>query len=233
MNKEKDNYQAYWDENIGKWGDLYLDISHGHESLRGNKLLTWIYNRTIVPHEARLMKVRYQKTLEFIDRHVKPGTVVTDLGCGTGIFVVQCLMRGAKVNAVDISRESLEITRRTIEKQCSQYADKVTYQQCDVQETPLQNESDCTICVGVMPYIINKEKFLKNLLIPTKTAFIQFSSKHNIFNLIRSALPFLNVRNLQFQTEQQIKAIAEKIGFKTEKSEPFATGQLITLKKAV
>lgn len=233
MNKKKDTYEAYWDENITKWGDLYLNISHGHETLRGNRLLTWIYNRTIVPHEARLMKVRYQKTMEFIDQYVKRGTVVTDLGCGTGIFVVQCLIRGAKVNAVDISKESLEITRRNIEKQCPQHADKVTYQQCDAQVTPLQNESDCTICVGVMPYITNKENFLRNLLMPTKIAFIQFSSTNNFFNLIRLVLPFLNVRNLQFQTEQQIKTLAKKIGFKPEKSEVFATGRLITLTKAV
>jgi len=25
-------FQAYWNENIDKWGEKYLDISHGHET---------------------------------------------------------------------------------------------------------------------------------------------------------------------------------------------------------
>jgi precorrin-6B methylase 2 len=233
MKKERNTYQDYWDENIGKWGELYLDISHGHETLRGNKLLAWIYNHTVVPHEAKLMKVRYQKTLEFIDKHVTPGTVVTDIGCGTGIFVVQCLLRGAKVNAVDISTESLEITRRNVEKQCPQHVNNVTYQECDAQETPIKNESDFTICVGVMPYITNIDYFVVNILKSTRMAFIQFSSKNNLINIIRIIFPLLNVRNLQFHTEMEISTISRKCDFIAARSEVFATGRLITLEKTV
>lgn len=228
MNTDKTNeYKKYWDQNIDKWGDLYLDISHGHERLQGFKPITWIYNRTIVPHEAALMKIRYKKTIDFIEENVKPGVTVTDIGCGTGIFVVQCLLRGARVNAIDFSHTALEITRKNILAQCPEHAEKVNYQQSDGQEVMLP-PSDFTLCVGVMPYIGHTKEFLKNTLTPTKKAFIQYSEKHNFFNIVRIVFPFLNVRNLKFQTENMLEEEAKNLGFKKIKSEKFATGRLVT-----
>lgn len=228
MSTEKNTaYKEYWDQNIDKWGDLYLNISHGHETLSGNKLITWLYNRTLVPYEAALMKVRYKKTVEFIEQNVQTGTVVTDIGCGTGIFVVQCLLRGAIVNAIDLSDTALAVTRKNIESQCPQYAANVRYQQCDGQETLLPT-SDVTICVGVMPYITNVPVFLHNILTPTKKAFIQYSSQTSPSNIIRILLPFLNVRNLKFQTETLLTKKAQELGFLKVKSEKFATGRLLT-----
>jgi 2-polyprenyl-3-methyl-5-hydroxy-6-metoxy-1,4-benzoquinol methylase len=223
-------YKEYWDRNIDKWGDLYLDISHGHETLKGSKPLTWIYNRTLVPYEAVLMKVRYRKTIEFIEQNIKPGMIVTDIGCGTGIFVVQCLLRGARVNAIDLSDTALEITRKNVMSQCPRHAAHVSYQQCDGQEMMLP-QSDFTICVGVLPYVGDTKSFLTNILTPTKKAFIQYSAKNNVFNWVRTMLPFLNVRSLKFQTERMLTQEAEVLGFKKIKSEKFATGRLLTFAK--
>jgi len=223
-------YKEYWDRNIEKWGDLYLDISHGHEALKGSKPFTWLYNRTLVPYEATLMKIRYRKTIDFIEENIKPGVTVTDIGCGTGIFVVQCLLRGARVNAIDISYTALEITKKNVLSQCPQYGANVSYQQCDGQEVMLP-PSDFTICVGVLPYVGNIKEFLTNILIPTKKAFIQYSAKNNLFNRVRILLPFLNVRNLKFQTENMLTHEAKNLGFQKTKSEAFATGGLLTLEK--
>lgn len=228
--KNKSSYKKYWDQNISRWGDLYLDISHGHEKLEGNKLVAWLYNRIVVPYESYLMKIRYEKTIEFIDQYVKKDTVVSDIGCGTGIFVVECLLRGAKVNALDISQSSLDVTRANVESKCPQLANNVTYKQCDAQ-TVMMPQSDCSICVGVLPYVSDEFSFLKNLLVPTNIAFIQYSGKYSFSNMLRRMLPFLNVRRLKFQTESIISESAYSFGFISVLSEKFATGKLLTFKK--
>ena len=82
------------------------------------------------------MKERYRWTIAFLDEYVKPGTVFSDLGCGTGIFVVEAAKRGGIVNAVDFSESSLVATRRAVET-CAPDA-KVTYVRADVQTAIFQ-----------------------------------------------------------------------------------------------
>lgn len=229
MKKSTDSsYKKYWDENISRWGDLYLNISHGHEKLSGVPGITWLYNRFIVPYEAKLMKVRFQKTVEFIDRYVGEGKTLNDLGCGTGIFVVKALQCGASVNAIDLSGESLKITESNVKTKSPEGQDRVTYTQADAQTQSLP-KSDACLCVGVLPYVTDVEAFLGNLLDATNVAFIQFTDKYNFSNRIRRLFPFLNVRNLQFQTLNQLETIASKIGFEVIHCEDFATGKLVTL----
>ena len=230
MTKKERSYEKYWDENISRWGDLYLKISHGHETLEGSKIVGWIYNRVIVPYESYLMKIRYQKTIDFIEEYVKDGITVNDIGCGTGIFSVECLMRGAKVNALDISQTSLDQTSMNIEAKCPQLSVNIFCYKYDVQKE-MPPESDCTICVGVMPYIDDTESFLENLLTPTRIAFIQFSSSNSPSNVVRRVLPFLNVRRLKFQTEKTITEIADGLGFNKISSNKFATGGLLIFQK--
>ena len=231
MSKDtKGNYQNYWDRNISKWGDLYLNISHGHESLNGNPVITWLYNRIVVPYEASLMKVRYQKTIAFLDEYITKETVLNDVGCGTGIFTVEALNRGAKVNAIDLSDESLKVTRQNVSKRLPAKADDVTYMQADGQFDKLP-PSNLSLCVGVLPYVTDSKTFLKHLLENTETAFVQFTDKHRFSNRVRRLFPFLNVRKLQFQSVQEIVDAAEKIGFSVMHIENFATGKLVVLGK--
>ena len=227
----KGSYERYWDKNISKWGDLYLNISHGHESLNGNPFITWLYNRVIVPYEAKLMKVRYQKTIDFLDKYVTQATVMNDLGCGTGIFTVEALSRGAKVNAIDLSEESLKVTEQNVAKQIPDAVEKVTYMQADGQNDPLPASNLC-ICVGVLPYVTDSKTFLKHLLESTEVAFIQFTDKKRFSNRIRRLFPFLNVRKLQFQSVEDIVGTAKKLGCSVVSIENFATGKLVVLEKA-
>ena len=228
--KPRNAFKNYWDENISKWGDLYLQISHGHESLNGNRFFTWLYNRLIVPYEAKLMKQRYKKTVDFINTELKKGATLNDLGCGTGIFIVESLKKGVKVNAIDLSETSLQITQTNVDTKCPTLASNVEYFQADAQEQTLP-EGDVTICVGVLPYIENLESFMQNLLGSTQVALVQYTERKNIFNFIRSILPFLNVRNLQFQTEKEMQSCAQQNGFEITGSEPFATGRLLIFRK--
>ena len=88
------DYRSYWNQNIERWGDFYLDISHGHETLNAPPWLAAMYRATVGRLERRLMAERYARTVALLDRFVRPGITLSDLGCGTGIFVVEALKRG-------------------------------------------------------------------------------------------------------------------------------------------
>src|SRR5450759_3918388 len=108
--------QEYWNENIDKWGDLYLEISHSHESLQAPGWLDFLYKKIIMPKESRLMADRYRLTMSFIDEYISEGIVAVYLGCGTGIFTVEMLRRGARVKAVDFAQSSLRLTQALVER---------------------------------------------------------------------------------------------------------------------
>jgi 2-polyprenyl-3-methyl-5-hydroxy-6-metoxy-1,4-benzoquinol methylase len=119
--KTNKNSKHYWDHNIDKWADLYLDISHGHEEFDTFWIWSKLYNKFLVPYEAKLMKTRYSKTREFIEAHISSGMHVSDIGCGVGTFSVHLLLKGALVNVIDISKKSLALTKLNLEKFATRY----------------------------------------------------------------------------------------------------------------
>ncbi len=94
----------YWDRNIEEWGKLYLHEPHPDEELDAPAWLRTVYGWAIVPMEARLMARRFAITMGFISRYVRQDMTVVYVGCGTGIFTVELLRRGASVKAVDFDR---------------------------------------------------------------------------------------------------------------------------------
>jgi len=215
------DYKNYWDKNIDKWADLYLQISHGHEELDAPGWLGKIYNATVAKHEAALMRERYAITLSFIDSHVKPGKVFADIGCGTGIFVVEALKRGAKALAIDFSDRSLEVTKENVAKNAP--GSDVSFFQLDVENQPLP-KSDLAIMVGVTPYLAGLDRFLGNVLASTDLALIQYTDPFHWANIIRTVLPFLNVRRLVFHSKAAVDASYQKRGWILVHRRKFATG---------
>src|SRR5258706_6900907 len=183
------DYKNYWDKNIDKWAELYLQISHGHEELDAPSWLGKIYNATIAKHEAALMRERYAITISFIDIYVTSGKTFADIGCGTGIFVVEALKRGAKALAIDFSDRSLEVTKENVAKNAPD-AD-VAYFQLNVENQALP-KSDFAIMVGVTPYLAGLEHFLGNVLGSTDLLLIQYTDPSHWANIIRTVFPFLN-----------------------------------------
>lgn len=229
--EEREGYQDYWERNITEWGAFYLDISHGHERLHGPAWLNWIYKHTIVPVEAKLMAKRHELTTAFIRKNVRPGTVFADLGCGTGIFVLEALMQGAsKVHAVDFTSSALDTTRRLVEKHAPDKAALIDYHKLDLQADK-HPVSDVSICVGVTPYIRNLDGFLSNAVEATKLLFCQFSEPHHWANRLRVLMPFLNVRKLIFHSRRDVDATISRHSATRVEREDFATGFIDTIQK--
>jgi SAM-dependent methyltransferase len=218
-----DKFQEYWNKNIDQWGHKYFDVSHGHETFDRPAWFTAIYNATAGKLERKLMKERYRRTIAFLDEYVKHGLVFSDLGCGTGIFVVEAAKRGAVVNAVDFSESSLSTTRKTV----ARYAPdaEVTFIQADVQTGALP-KSDVTLAMGVTPYLTDIEAFLSNALPKTKILCCQYTDPNSWASLIRRALPVLDVRSLQCYSKDEISALYAKYGGTLCRRERFASGYI-------
>jgi predicted RNA methylase len=214
-------YREYWEKNISQWAEFYLDISHGHETLEGPSWLGRAYNATIAKYEARLMRDRFELTRAFIEENVHPGVVLADIGCGTGIFVVKAARRGASVEAIDFSTESLKATRANVERHTPDAV--VHYHQLDVQKDRLPR-SDVAIMVGVTPYLSNLSGFLDCVLASTNLLFCQYVDPCHWANRLRRTVPVLNVRRLVFHNSRDVDGCYAEHGWRLDKRFRFATG---------
>ena len=217
------DYRAYWEQNIDRWADLYLDISHGHETFDRPAWLTALYNATLAKHERKLMRARYQLTVDHLRRFLKQGDAFSDIGCGNGIFVVEAVKIGiGDVNAMDFSEASLAAARRVV----AQHAPlaNVRYIHADIQKPVDLPKSDLSLAMGLTPYLSNMNAFWANVLPQTKTLICHYIDPYHWASRIRTAIPILNVRELRTYDRATVDAGYARHNFTTVQRTNFATG---------
>ena len=102
---------------------------------------------------------------------------VLDLGCGSGIYAQEFIRQGAKVTAVDLSQEMIDIVREKLSSEVKAYAADISLglpQESD-------NTYDVVICPLAMHYVENPLplfKEVKRVLKPSGQFF--FSTHHPI-----------------------------------------------------
>ena len=227
----QENPKEYWDKNIDNWGKFYLESSHSDEEFNSPGWLTRLYRRLVVPIEARLMAERYRLTIDFINQYVKPGMLVADIGCGTGVFTVEILKRGAKVVAIDISKSSLDATRRNVEKDAPEYVDDVSFVQLNVSENKIP-AVDVAIAMGVTPYVTEIEPFYRNILAQTSVFYCLILDPHHWANRVRGVFPLLNVRNVHCFERNLIDSIIASNQCGLIERYDFASGYLDIVKSS-
>ena len=217
--------KEYWDKNIANWGKFYLEISHSGESFDAPKWLGLLYHRTIVPIEARLMTQRFELTMNFIKQYVQVDMVTVDVGCGTGIFTVEMLKRGASVKAVDYVQGALDLTKSLVEDLVPEYTDKVEYLLMDVTQQRLP-ESGLVIAMGVTPYVENLSDFYANILPTTKIFYCLILDPKHWANIIRKYVPILNVRNMNCFDRSLVDSLLANHHWKLINRQDFASGYI-------
>lgn len=223
MSAARDDYRAYWDTNIERWGDYYLEMSHGHEALEAPTWFAAIYRVSIGRLERKLMAERYARTVGFLDTYIKPGIVLNDLGCGTGIFTVHALKRGAIVNAIDFAEGSIKATRNNVEAHVANA--KAAFIVADVANHNLP-KSDVSLAMGLSPYIADLDSFLENVLQSTDLLCCLYVDPRRWSNRLRTALPFLNVRRLKFHHPSDVDRNYRRHRWNLLSREKFATGYI-------
>mgnify|MGYP000618455033 CR=1 FL=1 len=224
MNKHK----KYWENNIEGFSGFYDTTSE--ETIQGNKLFAWLYKHIVFPMEKKYMQVRHKMVSDFIDEHIMSGSVVADIGCGSGIYskkMAALVGSQGKVHALDFTAASIKLVNNNlsgIEKA------HVVIQQFDIVKEHIPNV-DIAISIGVLPYIDDLNVYLKNIIPYTNKVYFNFLDADHWLNKVRRYLPFLNARDYSYHAFKDIQKYLEEAGFSVETIQVLATGKMIYAKK--
>lgn len=220
---EQERTHAYWERNVARFGAFYRDISQ--EEFPTAPWFQTLYRMTIMRLERQLMVQRHAMAIRFIEEHVRPGATAVDIGCGTGIFTVEMLRRGARVKAVDYVQAALDLTRAKVEREIPHRASDIDYILADITETA-PPPSDVAIALGVTPYVEDIDSMYGNILPTTSIFYCSVLDPRHWANRLRRLVPALNVRRVHFFDRTIVDGLLAKHGCSLVQREPIGTGYL-------
>ncbi|MBP3270693.1 MAG: 50S ribosomal protein L11 methyltransferase [Ruminococcus sp.] len=107
--------------------------------------------------------------LELIEKHISSGDRVLDLGCGSGILSVGAMLLGAEyVKAVDITDDSMRITRENMEK------NGIPEQAYGTQKGDITSDSALRAEIGTGSYDLVCANIVADVLIAMSPYFGEF-----------------------------------------------------------
>ena len=121
---------------------------------------------------------------------IKPGSVVLDVGTGTGVFLpflLSCVGDKGQIVALDFAEEMLKIAR-------AKHLDgNVCYLCADVSDIPRESETfDSVVCYSSFPHFQDKHKALAEIFRVTRSGgrlFICHTSSRREINEIHRQIP--------------------------------------------
>lgn len=85
---------------------LLNEIEHGKKIVNiSGKVWSW---------ETPAGKERWKRRVKMLTSHITPGMKVLEIGCGTGYFTAELLIKQAKIIAIDISMDLLEVAKKNV-----------------------------------------------------------------------------------------------------------------------
>ncbi len=109
------------------------------------------------------------------------GKKVLDIGCGPGIYTQELIERGHTITSIDIAPGMIERASKKFSDAIGQ--DRVSFRVGEIYDLDgMQGYFDVIMCIGVISYIPEIKKFLKqltSLLKPGGYAVIQISKKYS------------------------------------------------------
>jgi cyclopropane fatty-acyl-phospholipid synthase-like methyltransferase len=158
----------------------------------------------------RDMYLRFALTFEKLGNLTD--ATVSDIGCGSGVYVMETLRRGAAhVAAVDPAPAMLALLCQRLreagqESRCTTYAGAFPA----VKPPP----GDFAIVMGVMDYIQDAPAFLEQLRpLVRQAAAVSFPSRHWLRTPLRSIRYKFRRCPVYFYDEPQIRALCQQAGF--------------------
>lgn len=224
MNNSETN-KKYWEKNIEGFAGFYDTKSE--ENIIGNKGMTFLYKKILFPIEKRFMFKRHALVLSYIDKYVKKGMRVADIGCGSGIYTKKMIDKGAFVYAFDYAESAINLTKRNLLPNELKFA---LIEKMDITSSNIP-AVDLAISIGVLPYIEVLEKYLDNILPYTDRFIFNYLNCNNILNRIRKILKFLDVRKYSYHNYGEILREFGKQDYSIEEKTKLATGFLLNTKK--
>lgn len=220
-NKNKDVNKKYWENNIEGFNKFYDNTSE--ENIIANPLIKSVYKKVVFPIEKKYMQDRFNFVNSYIEKNVRPGMVVADIGCGGGIFIKKYVQRGAKVLALDYAASALELVKKSLSKEESSSVELMEFDVLD-ERIP---DVDVAISIGVLTYISDIDTYLDHILPFTEKFLFNFLDSSNCFNVVRKFLPALDVRKLTYHNPSDVYNKVSERGFKINSIQKLATGFIV------
>lgn len=121
-----------------------------------NKYLTEYYNRGM--EDGRLASrhgsVEFMTTMRYIERYIKPGDRIIEIGAGTGRYSHALARQGYTVDAIELIESNIEVFRQN-----TQLNENIFVRQgdaLDLSDFP-DNEYEITLLLGPMYHLFTKE----------------------------------------------------------------------------
>lgn len=153
---------------------------------------------------------RYKLTFECLGDLT--GHSVMDIGCGSGIYMIEALHRGAEfVTGVDPSLMMLSLAKERLSY--GNFKGKYILIQERFPEMKLPVH-DFVISTGVMEQIGDPVGFLSGIRKSVKiSAFVSFPGKHRLLSPIKKLLYLFRRCSIRFYGSDEIMSIGKKAGF--------------------
>lgn len=166
---------------------------------------------------------RYDTTFEVMGD--LQGKSVLDVGCGSGVYSIQCAVNGAKwVKGVDFSAPMLEIAQKRARTQEVTHA--CEFELNDFLQMEASEPFDFSIAMGVFDYLADPLTFLKKLKAVTKGKVIASFPGHSPIREPLRKLRYLltSKGRVFFYTKEDIAKLADQVGFSHVEIRPIQTG---------
>lgn len=143
----------------------------------------WVYRGTDIC--SRVFQRRREVVLRMSGRLSLPkNACVLEVGCGSGLTVVELARRGYTVQAVDITRKMIDLTLQHAAQ--ANVADRVFASIGDVQSLHFaDNIFDLVLAVGVLPYLHSPLDAMKEMARVTKPDSYLIITSDNYWRLDR------------------------------------------------
>ncbi|MBA3662133.1 MAG: class I SAM-dependent methyltransferase [Gammaproteobacteria bacterium] len=150
---------------------------------------------------------------------------ILDVGCGSGVYAIQCAMKGAKrVKGVDFSYAMLKIAKERAE--VHHLNDQCEFELIDFMQMEKQEQFDCAIAMGVFDYLPDPLPFLKHLKSLTKTRIIASFPGHSLIREPLRKLRYLltSKGTVFFYRQEDIQKLVDQVKFSHVEIRPLKTG---------
>jgi len=188
-------------------------------------------HKTLVADRKRVLS--YKKA---IDKNVKKGDVILDLGCGTGILSFFAARKNAKkIYAVDISRRMINLAEKVA--RLNHLSEKIDFKAMDIKKFKPQEKIDVLIHEQIGSFIWDedmiakvsrvRDKYLKSqgIIIPQRmklylalTNYKSKSEKDTQFWNKRYGIDFTNLRAEAFQESIGGAKLPQQVCLKNKKT---------------
>ncbi len=215
----------YWEKNIRGFSGFYDEKSE--EEIIAPLIIKFLYKRFLFPIEKKFMANRYNIVCNYIQKNVKPGMKVADVGCGNGIFTKIMANSGAKVYAIDFTQSALDLTKDKLTINEQKLVDLI---HLDITSDHIPHV-DLAISLGVLTYIDEIDYYFNNILPYTGLLLFNILDSNHILNIFRKKVIMFDVRNYSYHCISEIRKVLYQSNFEIVHTQKLATGFIFQTKK--